>query len=187
MATARVSIAMNDEYLKIDVDGTAFLSRIKASDREAFVAHLNDRHIYERTLRIPHPYTLADADTFVEIVQSTEASHGHPVHFAIRDKNNRLIGALGFESIRYGHRAEIGYWLGRPYWGQGIMTNVVRAVCVYATTQWKLVRITANVFDFNTASARVLEKNGFQLEGTLRKVHLKDEQFIDAKVYALVQ
>ena len=106
---------------------------------------------------------------------------------SIRDENDFLIGLLGFESLRHGHRAEIGYWLARPYWGQGIMTNVVRAACTYSIEQWNLVRITANVFEFNTASARVLEKNGFHLEGTLRKVHLKDDRFIDAKLYALVR
>ena len=66
------------------------------------------------------------------------------------------------------------------------MTRVVAAGCAFAQQQWKLVRITAGVFDFNDASTRVLEKNSFQLEGTLRKVYLKNDSFIDAKLYALV-
>ena len=67
------------------------------------------------------------------------------------------------------------------------MTDVIRTACDFAIAQWKLVRITAHVFDFNVASARVLEKNGFEYEGLLRKHHFKDGKFIDAKLYARVE
>ena len=179
---------MNEERTySIDVDGRFILSPIRATDRDAFVEHLNDRDIYDQTLRIPYPYTVENADTFLEIIQSTESKVGHPVHFAIRNEHDRLVGVLGFEGLCHGHRAEIGYWLARPYWGQGVMTRAVSAACELATVQWKLVRITADVFDFNQASARVLEKNSFRFEGTMRKMHLKDGKFIDAKLYALVR
>ena len=98
-----------------------------------------------------------------------------------------LLGGCGFEGVSYGHCAEIGYWLARPFWGQGIMTEVVRALCGFAFAEWKLVRITAHVFDFNAASARVLEKNGFSLEGLLRKHHRKAGRFLDSRLYALVR
>ena len=67
------------------------------------------------------------------------------------------------------------------------MTAVVGQACEHAFAAWKLVRITAHVFDFNAASARVLEKNGFECEGHLRKHFLKDGRFIDSKLYALVR
>jgi RimJ/RimL family protein N-acetyltransferase len=67
------------------------------------------------------------------------------------------------------------------------MTDVVRSACAFAAQQWKLVRITAHVFDFNVASARVLEKCGFELEGHLRKHHQKDGKFLDSRLYALVK
>lgn len=66
------------------------------------------------------------------------------------------------------------------------MTGVVRAACAFAIAEWKLVRITAHVFELNKASARVLEKSGFELEGLLRKHHQKDGKFLDSKLYALV-
>ncbi len=66
------------------------------------------------------------------------------------------------------------------------MTQVVRAACELAISQWQLVRITAHVFSFNPASARVLEKNGFQFEGELKKNHRKNGVFIDSLLYALV-
>ena len=67
------------------------------------------------------------------------------------------------------------------------MTDVVEAACQFAFENWKLVRITAHVFDHNTASVRVLEKCGFQLEGVLRQHHLKEGRPIDSKLYALVR
>ena len=171
----------------IQVNDRIHLSEIRSSDKSAFVEHLNDKDICDRTLRIPHPYTKSDAEHFVGIVAEATAKHGHPVHFAIRDKPEQLIGGYGFDGLSYGHRAEIGYWLAKPYWGQGIMTDVVRAACDFAVEEWNLARITAHVFEFNGASARVLEKNGFEFEGLLRKHHKKDGKFLDSKLYALVK
>src|SRR5690606_12348842 len=86
-----------------------------------------------------------------------------------------------------GHKAEIGYWLAKPWWGRGIMTAVVGKACEYAFSRWQLVRITAHVFESNIASARVLEKNGFEFERLLRKHHLKDGRFLDSRLFALVR
>lgn len=173
--------------IHIIVNDDIHLSNIRPDDKAAFVKHLNDEDTYRNTLRIPHPYTAEDAEKFVSIVTEATAKHGHPVHFAIRDQDNRLIGGCGFEGLTYGHRAEIGYWLAKPYWGRGIMTDVVRSACDFALTEWKLVRITAHVFDFNEASARVLQENGFEFEGLLRKHHRKDGEFLNSKLYALVR
>lgn len=173
-----VHIAVNDGF---------HLSEIQPGDKAAFVKHLNDEDIYRSTLRIPYPYTEDDAVKFMGIVTEATAKHGHPVHFAIRDQDDQLIGGCGFDGLSYEHRAEIGYWLAKPYWGRGIMTEVVRSACDFALTEWKLVRITAHVFDFNQASARVLEKNGFEFEGLLRKHHRKDGEFLKSKLYALVK
>ena len=67
------------------------------------------------------------------------------------------------------------------------MTDVVRSACDFALAEWKLVRIMAHVFEFNKASARVLEKCGFELEGLLRKHHQKDGKFLDSRLYTLVK
>ncbi len=163
-----------------------YLSEIVSGDRDALVEHLNDRQIYDATLRIPYPYSKSDADRFLRQVAESKAHIGQPLHFGIRQLDQQLIGGCGFGDLTCGHRAEIGYWLARPYWGQGIMTDVVRAACEFASTQWRLVRITAYVFESNHASARVLEKNGFVLEGVLRKCHQKEGRFLDSRLYALV-
>ena len=150
--------------------------------------HLNDRQIYERTLRIPHPYSEADADAFLARVPTTMGKDNQPTHWAIRNERDELIGVLGFNDFQPGtsHRTEIGYWLARPYWGQGIMTDTVRAACDFARAQWQVVKVEADVFAGNPASARVLEKCGFVQEGLLRKHVRKDGRDLDVWVYGKV-
>ena len=164
-----------------------YLSEVRAADKSALVAQLNDRGIYNNTLRIPYPYAGEHAEAFIEFASRATARNGRPVHWAIRGDTDALIGCCGFENLCDGHRAEVGYWLARPYWGRGIMTEVVRTARDFATAEWGLVRIAAHVFRHNAASARVLEKNGFELEGLLRKHHLKDGQFIDSHLYSWVK
>jgi RimJ/RimL family protein N-acetyltransferase len=168
------------------VNDTISLGPLQAVDRKAIVAGLNDREIFEQTLRIPFPYTDADADAFLTRAIEGQKS-GRELHFAIRDASKQLIGGCGFHDIHDGHRAEIGYWLARAFWGQGIMPAAVQVLCNYGFEQLQLVRIVAHVFQLNRPSARVLEKCGFQLEGLLRKHFLKEDQFIDVFVYGKIR
>jgi RimJ/RimL family protein N-acetyltransferase len=172
---------------RIEVNPVVHLSAIVPSDRDALVAYLNDREIYDSTLRIPYPYTEDAAEKFLAITDEACAKYGQAIHFAIRTTDRQLIGGIGFDSLVPEHCAELGYWLARPFWRQGIMTSAVRAVCSFAIERWELVRISAHVFDDNLASVRVLEKNQFQLEGVLRKCYRKNGQFRDARLYALVR
>ena len=172
---------------RIFVNDRIHLSEIQATDKTAFIEHLNDKELCERMLTIPFPYTEDDADKFLGKVNDTTAKYGHPVHFAIRDHREQLIGVIGFHDLDCGHIAEFGFWLAKPLWGQGITTSVVRSACDFAFKEWKLARIVAYVFESNKASARVLEKCGFECEGLLRKHYKKDGRFIDAKLYALTR
>jgi len=172
--------------VRIPVGNGYFLSPIEPRDRTVLVTHLQDPLIAATTLLIPFPYTEADADRFLQIDAETTAQQGEPLNFAIREGDGGLIGAIGFKELVRGHRAEIGYWLARPWWGRGIMTAAVREASRFALDHWSLVRITAHVFEFNPASARVLARCGYVLEGHLRKHHLKNGQFLDAQLWALV-
>jgi RimJ/RimL family protein N-acetyltransferase len=175
--------------MKIVVSDQVYLSEFQASDRDALVGHLHDRDIYERTLRIPFPYTAAAADEWLALVAKITQQQGRPVQLAIRSADESLIGGCGFDGFQVGksHRAEIGYWLARPFWCRGTMTAVVQRVCRHAFEELGLVKITAHVFRHNPASARVLEKCGFQEEGFLRKHFLKDGRFIDARLFGLLK
>jgi RimJ/RimL family protein N-acetyltransferase len=175
--------------MKIFVNEQIHLSEFHPSDKAALLEHLNDRDIYERTLRIPFPYTEKDADEWLVLVAKITKQQGRPVHFVIRNTYDALIGCCGFDGLKIGesHRAEVGYWLAKPFWGRGIMPAVVRQVCQHAFEEFGLMKITAHVFAHNRESGRVLEKCGFQEEGFLRKHYLKDGKFIDARLFALLR
>src|SRR4029078_9643353 len=85
------------------------------------------------------------------------------------------------------HRsAEIGYWLGEPFWGRGIASEVLRAVTDYAWATLDVIRLEAGVFSWNPASARVLEKAGYTLEGRLRQAVVKHGRVGDRLIYGIV-
>lgn len=175
--------------MRIVVNDQVHLSEFRSSDKAALIQHLNDRDIYDRTLRIPFPYTDAAADEWLALVAKITEQQGRPVHFAIRSADDALIGGCGFDGFQVGksYRAEVGYWLAKPLWGRGIMTSVVQRLCRHAFDEFGLVKIAAHVFAHNPASARVLEKCDFQQEGFLHKHFLKDGQFLDARLFGLLR
>ena len=175
--------------MKISVNNQIHLSEILPTDQAAYIEHLKAKEIYDLTLRIPYPYTEADFRARMEIVEKATRQQGRPVHFAIRNDQEFLIGGCGFDSLQVGksHRAEIGYWLAKPYWGRGIMAAVVRKACEFGFAEFGLVKIEAHVFAENVASAKVLEKCGFVQEGYLRKHFLKDGKYLDVRLFALVK
>ena len=154
-------------------------------DAEALSRYANNRNV-SINLRdaFPYPYTLAHAETWIDLVaqQATETD------FAIASETE-LIGGIGIQTQRDVHRrsGEIGYWLGEPFWGRGIATAALRAFTEYAFEQFDLVRVYGYVYEWNPASARVLEKVGYQCEGRLKKSVTKDGQVIDQFVYAITR
>ena len=95
--------------MKIVVNDQVHLSEFRSSDKPALVQHLNDQDIYDRTLRIPFPYTDASADEWLALVAKITAQQGRPVQFAIHSADDALIGACGFDGFQVSksHRAEV--------------------------------------------------------------------------------
>ena len=155
------------------------------SDVASLAGYANNRNV-SINLRdaFPYPYTWEHAEAWVRF-----ASRQQPeTNFAIATEAE-AIGGIGFrlgDDVFCG-TAEVGYWLGEPFWGQGIATDALRAFTEYAFGHFDLVRIDANVYEWNPASARVLEKAGFEYEGCLRKSITKDGQTIDQWLYAMVR
>jgi [ribosomal protein S5]-alanine N-acetyltransferase len=153
-------------------------------DAESLAAHANNRNVW-RNMRdlMPHPYANSDAARF--IAQALEQPR--PTNFAI-DVDGAAVGAIGLrlkEDIeRVG--AELGYWLGQPFWGRGILSEAVPAMTRWALAEFQLKRVEAIVFEWNPASARVLEKAGFVREGVMRQSAVKDGQVIDRILYAFL-
>lgn len=165
------------------------LSGVRPGDKFALLEHFKSKEIYASTLNIPYPYSEADADWWLNRRIESARRQGKEVTFAIRKDDGELIGVIGADGFEVGasHRAELGYWLAKPYWGQGTMTDAVRAYVRYAFDDLNALRLTAHVLEFNVGSARVLEKNGFKLEGRLRKHFRKEEKLYDAYVFGLLK
>lgn len=169
------------------VTPTIHLSPIVPADREAILSHVQDRELSRFTRVVPYPYPPDLADQWITSVADDLARNGRETIWAIRDEAGRMIGTVELAPGALGkeHTSEIGYWLAKPYWGRGIMTAVVRHVVDLGFREFGLERITAHVFVLNSASARVLEKNGFVIEAPLlRKEYRRDGQTFDGRLYA---
>ena len=163
---------------------TCHLRPWRPSDLESLVRYANNRNVWLNVRdRFPHPYTKRDGRAFL----AETRIHDPDARFAI-DVQGEAVGGIGFVVQPDVERvsAEIGYWLGEPFWGRGIATEAVRAVTRYAVASRGLTRIFAVVFAWNVASCRVLEKAGYTLEARLRRSAIKDGREIDQLQYAFI-
>ncbi len=129
----------------------------------------------------PSPYTIEMARNWIQYVRDNEATS----RFVIATEKE-AIGEIGVVVQPDVHRysAEIGFWIGEAYWGQGLMTEAVNWMLDYCYKEMGLKRIFADVVEYNIASQKVLQKCGFELEGVFRKNIFKNEEFHDQFVYA---
>jgi ribosomal-protein-alanine N-acetyltransferase len=155
-----------------------------ADDAGSIAAHADNRKIWQN-LRdgFPHPYRLEDAQAFIQRARNADPE----TMFAI-SVEGRAVGGIGFTLHSDIERisAEIGYWLGEPFWGRGIVTEALTAVTRYAMEKHHLLRVYAVPFESNKASHRVLEKSGYLLEGCMRKSAIKDGKVVNQLLYAKV-
>lgn len=159
----------------------------KVSDAKALAGLLNDKKILDN-LRdgLPYPYTESDALWYINSCLSADKNEQFCFAVAYNDKVVGSIGIFRQGNIHF-RTAELGYYIGAEYWGKGIMTESVRLACERVFDNTDIVRIYAEPFAENTASCRVLEKNGFVLEGIMRKNAYKNGTYRDMKLYALVK
>ena len=155
-------------------DNPTLIARCKAVDR----TFLSDQ--------LPNPYTEADADWWLGMVTENEGKEG--VWRSIW-ADGQIIGSISVERKDDNGQAigEIGYMILTPWWSSGIGTEAVKQICEIAFRELELQQIVGNVFPENVASARVLEKNGFQLDGTMVGAVVKGGNAMDARVYRLDQ
>jgi ribosomal-protein-alanine N-acetyltransferase len=157
----------------------------RLDDAPSLAVHANNYKVW-RNLRdlMPHPYTERDAVEFI----TRAAAEAPPTNFAI-EVDGAAVGGIGLklkdDIERIG--AEIGYWLGEAYWGRGILSEAVPAFTRWAVREFQLTRVEAIVFEWNPASARVLEKSGYVREGTMRRSAIKDGRIIDRWIYAFTR
>lgn len=157
------------------------------SDAKDLAAALSNKKVQDN-LRdgLPYPYTEQDGKDFISAMLS--ADENETFAFAIT-VDNTVIGSIGIFRQENIHRqtAELGYYIAEEYWGKGIMTEAVRQICEYVFRESDIIRIYAEPFVYNIASCRVLEKAGFQYEGTLRSNAVKNGKIMDMKMYSLLK
>lgn len=154
-------------------------------DLDALVRHADDEQVSRGTSdRFPFPYTREDGEAFLA---GRVVDLGQPV-LAI-EIDGEACGGIGARALGGERRvgAELGYWLGRRHWGQGLMSRIVAAYLPWAMAELGVSRMQATVLDFNIGSARVLEKNGFAEEGVLRQAVLKRGNLHDLRVFGLLR
>jgi len=132
----------------------------------------------------PHPYTLADAERFLASFTDNNPQSLFAIEFEGEHVGNISL-LLGSDVYR--KSAEIGYFIGEPYWNKGIATAAVNLITRYGFTTLDLVRIHTGVFEYNPASMRVLEKCGFVREGIFRRSVIKNGKIWDEIRYALIR
>lgn len=156
-------------------------------DAIALSVILNNKKILDN-LRdgLPYPYNESDALTYID--SCIKADKTACFCFAIVH-DEELVGSIGIfrQSNIHSRTAELGYYIGENYWGKGIATQAVKLACNYVFENSDIVRIFAEPFAENAASCRVLEKNGFIMEGIMRKNAYKNGNFCDMKLFAKVK
>lgn len=159
----------------------------KLSDAKDLAMALSNRKIQDN-LRdgMPYPYTEQDGIDYISSMISADENETFAFAITVDDKAVGSIGVFRQDNI---HRqtAELGYYIAEKYWGKGLMTEAVTQMCEYVFEKSDIIRIYAEPFAYNAASCRVLEKVGFQYEGTLRSNAVKNGKVIDMKMYSLLR
>ena len=164
--------------------GDITLRPLKQTDYKRIALLANNENI-SRNLRdgFPHPYTEADAEIFLSKFAEQDPTYIFGIEYLGEYVGN--IGLVTCEDV-YRQSAEIGYFICEPYWNKGIVTKAVTMITAYGFNVLGIVRIQTGIFEYNTASMRVLEKCGFKKDGVFRKSVTKQGQLWDEVRYAKI-
>ncbi len=156
------------------------------ADAPAMHRLVSAREVAFNTLRIPHPYPEGEAERWISSHEEIRKQGDHPFAVVLRE-TNELVGTVGLHIKQDHDRAEIGYWIGVPYWGHGYATEAAAAVMRYGFENFPLNRIYAVHFTRNPSSGRVLQKIGMRYEGTLRQHLKKWGEYVDLAYYGILR
>lgn len=161
------------------------LRRLAITDKKVIAQLCNNKKIWDNLMdRFPFPYSEKDAEEFINLTLKESPQY----NFGIIYKED-LVGVIGLIKQKdvYKLSAELGYWLGEPYWGLGIATQATKLMINYAFERLGLIRLFSGVFDFNKASQCVLEKAGFKLDCILEKAVIKNEIICNEYRYSILK
>jgi [ribosomal protein S5]-alanine N-acetyltransferase len=171
----RVTVTLETPRLKIRPYSDA--------DIPELVPLIGAREVAATTGRIAHPYTAEHAKQFLARIEVDPE-----VRMAVTLRTDgRLIGGVGLRLVEQHQHAELGYWIGVPYWRNGYATEAAHEMLRYGFEVLQLHRISASYFKGNEVSGRILAKLGMRYEGCQREHVCKWGQFIDLELYGLLR
>lgn len=159
------------------------LKTLEKGDNQQIANLINNKKIWDNLKdHIPHPYHLKDANDFISLTKKQFPA----TSFGIIINENELCGVISLipQTDIYRMNAEIGYWIGENYWGQGIATKAIALITKYGFEELKFKRIYAGVFESNKSSMKILKKNGYKCEGILRNAITKNHVIMNEHIYA---
>ncbi|GAK40585.1 hypothetical protein TCA2_3075 [Paenibacillus sp. TCA20] len=149
-------------------------------------ALLTEKDIASTTLNIPYPYPAGTAEAFIVRRQAIQ-SKGDGYSFAVLDAlTTEFMGVVGLQVNRNHNHAELAYWIGKPFWGQGYGTEAAQCVLQFAFYDLQLNRVWAAALVRNPASSTVMRKIGMKLEGTFPQHVMKWGQYEDLEYYGIL-
>lgn len=163
------------------------LSAMEPIDAPVVASLAGDKRVHDMTLLIPHPYEVRHASEWIatHAAQWSRWKQDWSMNWAIR-REGTLIGAIGLVGSAHHKRAELGYWIGVPFWGQGFASEAALAVVTFARDVLGAKRLEAGVFVGNEASRRVLQKCGLREECIRRARYIKNGTHVDEHFMAVV-
>ena len=177
---------MNNSLTTLETDRLV-LRPFDLSDAKDVQRLAGDRMIADTTGNIPHPYEDGMAEKWIS-KHSELFKEGKGVHFAITDKTNRkFLGAISLMNMIKGHQAELGYWIGKPFWNFGYCTEAARTILEYSFRGLQLNRVHGRHITRNPASGRVMSKIGMAHEGCRRSHGWRWGKFEDLELYGILK
>ncbi len=161
------------------------LRNLEMSDKYSLAELMNNKKIWDNLRdRLPFPYTVSDAEFFINLTQNDVSMENFAIEY-----NKEFCGVIGLtlQNDVYRKSAEIGYWVGEPYWGKGIATKAVGIITKYGFENFDLVRIYSGVFENNVGSMKVMEKNGYKKEAVFKKAIIKNDEILDEHRYSILK
>ena len=163
------------------------LGEVRLTDIPAIVTQADSELISRTTLNLPHPYGENDAIKWINLARQGFVNQNHFI-FGIRLRStDEFMGGIGLVVSRPNNKAEIGYWIGTPFWGKGYMTEATAAIIRFGFEELSLNRIFASYISDNVASGRVMEKCGMIKEGEFADNIRKNGEYKSTVHYRLTR
>ena len=176
---------MKREKLRIEGEKVN-LRTLDLADAGSLLENANDLEVAKYT-RLPHPYTIDHARSYIDDVLNGSKGESLKLGIVLKENDN-VVGTISLKEFDLENKnSELGYWLGREYWRKGYMQEAIKLILDYGFNNFDLERIYAKVLHPNTASAKLLEKIGFVLEGKTRKSSLRRGEWMDEFIYGVIK